>query len=61
MKLKISYLLLLTIVILFSCKTGKEKEDDKLSDLKSRKWWKEAVIYQLYPRSFQDSDGRWNR
>jgi len=22
-----------------------------------RKWWKEAVIYQLYPRSFYDSDG----
>lgn len=22
-----------------------------------RKWWKEAVIYQIYPRSFQDSDG----
>ena len=22
-----------------------------------RKWWKESVIYQLYPRSFQDSDG----
>lgn len=21
-----------------------------------RKWWKEAVIYQIYPRSFQDSD-----
>lgn len=23
----------------------------------SRKWWKEAVFYQIYPRSFADSDG----
>lgn len=23
----------------------------------SRKWWKEAVVYQIYPRSFMDSDG----
>jgi len=22
-----------------------------------RTWWKEAVVYQIYPRSFQDSDG----
>ena len=26
------------------------------SDLEQR-WWKEAVIYQIYPRSFQDSNG----
>ena len=22
-----------------------------------RKWWKEAVFYQIYPRSFKDSNG----
>ncbi len=26
------------------------------SDL-NRQWWKESVVYQIYPRSFQDSDG----
>lgn len=22
-----------------------------------RKWWKEVVVYQLYPRSFKDTNG----
>ncbi|MDO4805302.1 MAG: alpha-glucosidase [Lachnospiraceae bacterium] len=25
--------------------------------MEDRKWWKEAVIYQIYPRSFADSNG----
>jgi glycosidase len=22
-----------------------------------QRWWKESVVYQIYPRSFSDSDG----
>ena len=25
--------------------------------MEKRNWWKEAVVYQIYPRSFQDSNG----
>jgi oligo-1,6-glucosidase len=28
----------------------------KLANIK-REWWKEGVVYQIYPRSFQDSNG----
>ena len=31
----------------------KNKEECKME----RKWWKEAVVYQIYPRSFKDSNG----
>jgi hypothetical protein len=27
-----------------------------LKDIK-RNWWKEVVVYQLYPRSFKDTNG----
>lgn len=31
-----------------------EKQFNQTPD---RKWWKEAVVYQIYPRSFKDSNG----
>ncbi|MBW8880485.1 MAG: hypothetical protein JF615_03390, partial [Asticcacaulis sp.] len=30
--------------------------DDSVNGYK-RAWWKEAVFYQIYPRSFMDSNG----
>ncbi len=28
-----------------------------MTQAKKEPWWKKAVIYQIYPKSFQDSNG----
>ncbi len=47
------------IMLLPACKpveqVGAPPKTDHIQQ--NRKWWKEAVVYQIYPRSFKDSNG----
>ena len=27
------------------------------NSLQERNWWKEGIVYQIYPRSFKDTSG----
>ncbi len=48
----------LFLFILISLSLYKENSfAQSASDQSARKWWKEAIVYQIYPRSFKDSDG----
>ena len=37
--------------------TSHRQSERRTSNGYERRWWKEAVVYQIYPRSFQDSNG----
>ena len=49
-------LLIISLLYFLSCNNNHKLNASANSDLK-RKWWKEAVVYQIYPRSFKDFNG----
>lgn len=51
-----NYLIVLfAFVMFYSCNNVEKNMETKVE--KKENWWKEAIIYQIYPRSFKDTDG----
>src|SRR5215472_8125155 len=58
MKTRMSFLVVVALLTTVSPPAAKgQNESTSATGQIARPWWKNAVIYEIYPRSFQDSNG----
>ena len=57
MKLEIKKIISFALVLFLGCLPYPSLIAQDLKTPAEKKWWREAVVYQIYPRSFKDTNG----
>lgn len=55
--MKCSFVTITAFILLNLCMNKIYGQPVSQREAEQQKWWKEAVVYQIYPRSFKDNDG----